>query len=616
MKALVYALVLAYLLAASTLVVTYTVKPGGAISAEAAVREVVINNGSAPLNFSGVVVPPYSAVVVERPVGNLYPPFLRIDIDVRYVNGTLSEGALVGNRGTAIDLTLRMHSLLPAAVPVMVSIPVDDKVALLYGEPPSSISQVSGTTVYYWSLLVENYTEFRIRLRVRQFSSFGAVRMPTVSVVTVLDIDKTVESLEARRRSLEGALAQLRNFTRAVSTFTDVVYGQIQNLTRLVQILNATGAAMEQGAVAVNVSTYAVEALRRQILALSDAARGVATTLNQSLLLVDYQYTALITAANLLEAQSAALSFYNAAAGEAEKSLVNTRSQLYTVRSNLVTARQQLDTLIKNVEEAKRRLNALNVTTREAKQAVNFTISLLDATETQLVAVRAAVDSYISTVDTLISTIDSTIAMLDAIRRSLGELAPLLNNTASSTRANATVLKRDMPQILLNASKNLLAVADNLYKTADEVYRLVAPLHNASRLLRDLGRQLVESAYALESYRKEQLRALPKLGYVESTVYNLTEAVERERKVIEIQTAALKRYYNVVNVSRVELQYYIQLPIVVENITFTLPSMGHQASQKPMAELQHSAFVLIAVVMVAAVMSLALRRREKLRQLR
>ncbi|ACB40372.1 hypothetical protein [Pyrobaculum neutrophilum] len=610
MKALVYALVLAYLLAASTLVVTYTVKPGGAISAEAAVREVVINNGSAPLNYSGVVVPPYSAVVVERPVENIYPPFLRIDVDVRYVNGTLSEGTLSGGRGTAVDLTLRMYSLVPAAVPVVVSIPVDDKVALLYGEAPSSISQISGTTVYYWSLLVQNYTEFRIRLRVRQFGSFGAVRMPTVSAVAVLDINKTVESLEARRQGLEGALARLRNFTRAVSTFTDVAYGQIQNLTRLIQILNATGAAMEQGAVAVNASTYAVEALRRQMLALGDAARGVATTLNQSLLLVDYQYTALITAANLLEVQSAALTSYNAAAGEAEKSLINTRSQLYTVRANLIAARQQLDTAIKNVEEAKRRLSALNATTREAKQAVNFTLSLLDATEAQLAAARAAVDSYISTVDALISTIDSTIATLDATRRSLGELAPLLNNTASSTRANATVLRKDMPQILLNASKNLLAVADNLYKTAGEVYRFVAPLHNASRLLRDLGRRLVESAGALERYREEQLRALPKLGYVESTVYNLTEAVEREKRDLDLQIAALKRYYGAVNVSRVELQYYIQLPIVVKNITFALPPAGHQTN-KPKAEPRPPVLALATTAVVATVMFLALRRREK-----
>jgi ABC-type transporter Mla subunit MlaD len=587
MRSLLLLLLVAELLLASTVVVTYVVKPDGKTATSVKLRDVLINNSPQPLNISGVVLPPYSAAVVEREAGGVYPPFLAVDVDLHYINGTLTEGVLRADKDTVIELRLGIRVLLPISALVMVSIPVDDKIAVLYETPPTSITQISGTTVYYWTLFVTNYTDFRIKFRVKQFGSFGAVRMPSVTVSTALRLNDTLTALVKRAEELNTAYAQLRNFTEAVSLFTDTVYGQLQNLTQLIQILNLTGTALSQGAVALNTSTYALEALRMQILALGDAANGVATALNQSLLLVDYQYTALITAANLLEVQSSALSSYKAAAAEALKSLRDTQTQLYTIRKNLLNARWTLDEAIKNVEDAKRRLSALNVSgVPQARRAVEAAVAALDSAAAQLYALRGVVDSLLSTVDASIAIIDSAANTLETTSRSLGELAPLLNNTAVSTRRNATELREATPQIVRNATKKLQEVAHNLYKTGADVVKFAAPLHNASATLANVGTQLQKYAEELNKFRVEQLRALPRLGFIQSAVQNYSYIIDMQRREIETQIEALRRYYVAINTTEIELRWQIELPIAVRNITLSLPPTRYEtASQRDHTQL-------------------------------
>jgi uncharacterized Ntn-hydrolase superfamily protein len=581
MRSLLLLLLAAELLLASTVVVTYIVKPDGKTVTSVKLRDVLINNSPQPLNVSGVVLPPYSAAVVEREASGVYPPFLAVDVNLHYINGTLTEGVLRADKDTVIELRLGIRVLLPISALVVVSVPVDDKIAVLYETPPTSITQISGTTVYYWTLFVTNYTDFRVKFRVKQFGSFGAVRMPSVTVTTALRLNDTLTALVKRAEDLNAAYAQLRNFTEAVSLFTDTVYGQLQNLTQLIQILNLTGTALRQGAAALNTSTYALEALRMQILALGDAADGVAEALNQSLLLVDYQYTALITAANLLEVQSSALYSYKAAAAEALKSLRDTQMQLYTIRGNLLNARQTLDEAIRNVEDAKRRLLALNASgLPQARQAVETAVAVLDSVQSQLYALRGVVDSLISTVDASIAIIGSAANTLETTSRSLGELAPLLNNTAVSTRRNATELREAMPQIVLNATKKLQEVAHNLYKTGADVVKFAAPLHNASATLANVGAQLQKYAEELSEFRVEQLRALPRLGYIQSVVQNYTYAVEVQRREVEIQIEALRRYYVAINTTEIELRWQIELPIAVRNMTLSLPPTRYEAASQ------------------------------------
>jgi hypothetical protein len=610
MRSLLLLLLAAELLLASTVVVTYVVKPDGKTITSVKLRDVLINSGPAPLNISGVFLPPYSAAVLEQAIGNVYPPFLALDVGLRYINGTLSGGVLKASEDAVVELRLGLRTLLPVSVPVIVSIPADDKLAILYETAPTTITQISGTTVYYWSMFVHNQAEFRVRFRIRQFGSFGAVKMPTVSVVATLRINDTLTALEERARGLDAAYAQVSNFTEAVAVFTDAAYGQLRNLTQLIQILNLTGVALEQGAVALNTSTYALEALRMQIRALGDAANGVAETLNQSILLVDYQYTALITAANLLEVQSSALSSYKTAADETLKSLRDTKEQLYAIRRNLLETRRSLDGAIRDVEEAKRTLSSLNVTVPEARQAVETAAALLNSAASQLYALRGAVDSLLSTVEALIAITDSAARTLETTSRSLGELAPLLNRTAASTRSNATVLRSDMPQIIRNATKNLQGVAQNLHKTGDEVTRFTIPLHNASATLADVGRRLKQNAAELDKFRIEQTKALPRLGAVLSATQNYTYLINAQKREIEALIEALSRYYAAVNASEMELQWFIELPVAVRNVTLSFtPIQLERSQQSNLANIPTLLTLVVAVTGAASAVMFALRRK-------
>ncbi|MGK0549068.1 MAG: hypothetical protein ABWU84_05460, partial [Pyrobaculum sp.] len=549
---------------------------------------------------------------VEKDVKDVYPPFLKLDVNIEYVNGTYSEGVLQASNRTVVVIWLKMEPLLPIEIPAIVSVAVDDKVALLYDDPPTSVSQVSGTTVYYWSVLVRNTTVFKLALRVRQFGSFGAVKMPAITVTSALDLNNTINTIERQIESLRAAEAQLSNFSKAATLFTDLVYGQAQNLTQLIQILNVSGIALRQGAVALNASTYALEALRRQLLALGDAASGVATTLNQSLLLVDYQYTALITAANLLEVQSSALSSYSRAASDAAKGLGDIRNQLYNTRGNLVELRRALDSSIENIKEAKKRLSGISINISAAQDALKSALAVLDSAEAQLRSLRASVDALISTVDSLISITDSTIKTINSAKRSLDELAPLLNQTAVSTRGNATRLREDMPKILLNASRNLVEVSQSLYQTGDEVAKLLSPVHNASRILHEMGIRLEESAKSLEEYRLEQLKALPRLGAVRSLIDNYTQLVQRQIRELELQQETLRRYYGLVNVSRLEAQYVVELPVAVENITIPPPRLVtlEKASGNSLS-MPTVPLLSLAVGVVAAVLFLSRAARRR-----
>ncbi|MEM1597097.1 MAG: hypothetical protein QXP31_04230 [Pyrobaculum sp.] len=580
MKALLITLLAILAAADATLVVTYTIKPTGDVSASAVVREVLVNNGPTAANISGVLLPPYSAVVVETPAPNLYPPFLSVSVKTEYVNGTFANGVLYGSNATLIRIRIELQPLLPISLPVVISTAADDKIALLYEEPPAMVTQLSGSTVYYWTVVATNRTEFDLAIKVREFGSFGAVRLPTISISSTLRLGQSLNATEARLRELRRLAGQAQNFTKAVSLYSDVVYGQLQNLTQLIRLLNLTGLALEQGARALNTSTYAIEAFRRQLYALGDAALGVAATLNQSLLLVDYQYVALITASNLLETQAQALRAYADAATRGSKSLSETRQRLLNIRGDLLVVRSNLDNTMRSLEEAKKTLESLATRAPNASQIFHTAIYAIDTAINQLKAVENSVNALIDAVDNAVAIINTVDSGLQDTSKRLADLSSVLNSTAVSTRGNATDLRAEMPKVLLNASRNLVAVSNNLYKTAGEVGRFEAPLANATKMLLDVAERLREYAGQLEEYRRQQLGALPRLGFVQSAVQNYTDYINDQAEVIEYQRDALSKYYSVVNHSEVEVQYYVELPVVVKNVTLSINLSPQQPAAK------------------------------------
>ncbi|MEZ0318659.1 MAG: hypothetical protein ABWK05_01510 [Pyrobaculum sp.] len=580
MKALLVTLLAIFAVAEATLVVTYSIKLTGEVSATALVREALVNNNSTAANISGVLLPPYSAIVVETPAQNLYPPFLSVSVKIEYVNGTFTNGVLYGDNATLIKIRLVLQSTLHISLPVVISVATDNKVALLYKEPPAVVTQLSGFTVYYWTVVVTNSTEFILTIKVREFGSFGAVRLPTISISSTLRLRQSLDATNARLQELRRLADQAQNFTKAVSLYADVVYGQLQNLTELIRILNLTGLALEQGSRALNTSAYALEAFRRQLYALGDAALGVAATLNQSLLLVDYQYVALITAANLLETQAQALQAYADAATRGSESLSESRQRLLNIRSDLLVVRSNLDNTIRSLEEVKKMLESLATQAPNASQILYTAAASIDAVISQLKAARNSVDALIDVIDNTVAVVDSLNNALQDSNKRLSDLSSVLNSTAASTRRNATELRSTMPKVLLNASKNLTAVAENLYKTADEVSGFEAPLANATKTLVGVAKRLREYASQLDEYRRQQLGALPRLGFVQSAIQNYTDYINRQVKTLEYQRSALSNYYSAVNYSEVEMRYYIELPVVVRNITLRINLSPQQPAAK------------------------------------
>jgi hypothetical protein len=168
-----------------------------------------------------------------------------------------------------------------------------------------------------------------------------------------------------------------------------------------------------------------------------------------------------------------------------------------------------------------------------------------------------------------------------------------------------------MPQIILNATKKLQEVAHNLYKTGADVAKFAAPLHNASATLANVGTQLQKYAEELDKFRVEQLRTLPRLGFVESAVQNYSYIMDMQRREIEAQIEALRRYYVAVNTTEIELRWQIELPIAVGNITPRLPPTQYETtSQGSHVPLSTLATVLTGVAGVIGAAVFTLKRNK------
>jgi hypothetical protein len=167
-----------------------------------------------------------------------------------------------------------------------------------------------------------------------------------------------------------------------------------------------------------------------------------------------------------------------------------------------------------------------------------------------------------------------------------------------------------MPQIIRNATKNLQEVAQNLYKTGDEVTSFTIPLHNASATLADVGRRLKQNAAELDRFRIEQTKALPRLGAVLSATQNYTYLINAQKREIEAQIEALRRYYAAVNASEMELQWFIELPVAVKNVTLNLtPIQLERSQQSNLTNIPTLLTLVVAITGAASAVMFALRRK-------
>jgi len=95
-------------------------------------------------------------------------------------------------------------------------------------------------------------------------------------------------------------------------------------------------------------------------------------------------------------------------------------------------------------------------------------------------------------------------------------------------------------------------------------------------------------------------------------VQNYTYLLNAQRREIELQIEALRRYYTAVNASEMELQWFIELPVAVKNITLSLTPVQLETPQRSIAINTPTLLTLIVAITGAAgaVLFAPLRRKQ------
>jgi hypothetical protein len=142
------------------------------------------------------------------------------------------------------------------------------------------------------------------------------------------------------------------------------------------------------------------------------------------------------------------------------------------------------------------------------------------------------------------------------------------------------------------------------------VTRFTIPLHNASATLADVGRRLKQNAAELDKFRIEQTKALPRLGAVLSATQNYTYLINAQKREIEALIEALSRYYAAVNASEMELQWFIELPVAVRNVTLSFtPIQLERSQQSNLTNIPTLLTLVVAVTGAASAVMFTLRRK-------
>lgn len=586
-------LLMALLACASTqLVIQYDTGPDGTTSVFTYMR--LIN-----LTDQGVQVK-------EDAVHNAFPPFIRVEYSVSY-SGNVEGDVLYGD---AVDVTIRAYNLLPTPVPLLVSVAAGEGIGVSFSKPPSMVATVGGTTTYYWSTLLANYTELRLRVVVKDFGSFGAARLPLISTSSTVDFQALMEADEERARQIRDGLTKLAPLLSAMDNFTSSITAQLQSLAQLVQLLNTTGAAFKQGSRALNTSSLLVEALNGQLRALAEAASVAAEAVNRSRLLVDYQYAALMAAANALEVQAAALKGYSDSADRYSQSVEQAMSSLTSTRAGVVRISADLLQVIRRLTEARNALASIKTNITAVNEAISRAVGALDSALSLLSTARDSVDAVIYSLDGLIATLGNVKRTLQETRDSLSQLIPLLEQTAMATRTNATEIRRNMPTMLTNVAVQLETIASNLHMAASQVSGYTAPIRQAATTLLRIGNELASSAGELAKYRAERLALLPQIGYFKSLLLNYSDALRRQLEELEAQDRTLASFVSLYKAPEVQVIYIRRLPVAISptfrQINVTRPIEAEVKGSVPMPA------TIMAAVTAAAMVAALLAAKKRL----
>ncbi|MGC8972579.1 MAG: hypothetical protein ACP5KY_00060 [Thermoproteus sp.] len=585
-----------------TLIISTSASYSGVVSTTYQYMYFVVNNSSRPMEYLGHVVPPFGASVIYIPANGSYPPPIAIFYNITYINASLTNNELYCSNNSLIKINFIIKNYMPFSIPVTVLVQRPPGVEIMSDVAPSGVENLGGTTVYQWTFFVSYEKKFSISYRVVNFGDFGAANLPSVEIISDIDLSGYIEQANSSIIVLNNTYNYLNNLTYAVNIFNNLIYNTTNNLNNLVSVLNLSSAAFEEGAKGLNASQYVVKALNSQLAAISASLLGVASTLNRSLLLIQYEYAYLTTLSNALETQAIAIGAYENSLSTSVQALNSIEGNLYTIYFSLQSAENSINRIYLNLISIKQKVNQINSNNTLVENATKALNQELDYAIDLIQSLQSTVDSAKTSVGALIGIVSTTRNALVAIGGQLGQVEGLLNQTALATRRNATAMLREMPPIIINASRSLVDIANNLTVVAGQVNRLVAPINDGVAYLISASRSLKYSAGQIKSLSTALEGELPYLGLVNSIIsnyrYNITKTIER----YEYFSSVAKTYKKIYGAGVIRYEFVLTLPIAVNPASFTFnlttPSVATNSGRELPTSLAALAGILVAISMV------------------
>ncbi|MEZ0247714.1 MAG: hypothetical protein ABWJ97_00440 [Thermoproteus sp.] len=590
-----------------TLIISYTASYSGSISTTYQYMYFVVNNSSKPLEVFGRAVPPYGASLIYVPVNGSYPPPVAVFYNITYINSSLINNILYCNNNSIITINIKIKNYMPFDVPVTILIQKTSGIDIISNATPSGVESLGGSTVYQWTFLVADSRTFSVSYRIRDFGDFGAVNLPPVEIISTIDLSGYIDQTERSIVLLNNTYNYLNNLTYAVNIFNNIIYNTTNNLDNLARLLNLSSTAFREGARGLNASQYVVYALNAQLSAMASSLMGVASTLNRSLLLVQYEYAYLVALSNALAAQATAINAYENSLSTSVATLNSIENNLATIYSSLQNIESSINSVYLNLLSLKQKVNQIKSNNTLVENATKELDRQLDYAIAVVQSAQSTIGSAEASVGALMSIISNTKNALVKIGGQLGEVEGVLNQTAVATRQNATAILEELPPVILNASRALTYIANNLTLTASQIGQMTGPINNGVRYLTSAASTLSYTANEIEAVSNAMKGELPYIGLVNSIIssyrYNITKSIQKSQYFISIANS----YKNIYGTGSIRYTMTISLPIAVNPSKFTFNITTPSTSQGGKSGVYSIYFLLIIIISILATISIILK---------
>ncbi len=590
-----------------TLIISAQASYSGSISTTYQYMYFVVNNSSKPMQFLGKVVPPFGASVIYVTANGSYPPPVAVFYNITYINASIINNMLYCSNNSIIKIDIIIKNYMPFSVPVTILIQKPSGIDIISNATPTGVDNIGGSTVYEWAFVVSNQLGLTISYKIKDFGSFGAVNLPGIEVIASIDLSGYIDQANYSISLLNNTYSYLNNLTYAVEIFSNLIYNTTNNLDNLIQLLNLSSIAFKEGARGLNSSRYVIYALNAQLMALSSSLLGVASTLNRSLLLVQYEYAYLVTLANALESQAIAIRAYENSLSTSVQALDSIQGNLLTIYSSLQDAQNSINNVYNNLISIKNKINQIKSNNTLVENATKALNQELDYAISAVQNLQSAVDSALISTAALINIVSNTRNALIGIGSQLGQVEGVLNQTAVATRQNATAILEEIPPVIINASRSLVDIARNLSAVAYQVDQLAAPINSGVAYLLAASNTLNYTAGQLKSVSIALKGELLYIGLVNSIVssyrYNITSSIQRYRYLSSIA----RTYEEIYGTGSVRYQFVLSLPTAVNPSAFSFEITAYRTQEGGKSALSPLVLIISTILIATSIIIIKFR---------